>query len=222
MGFEYSCFISYRHGGLTECVKRLKSDIEARLKMDSPKPLPIFMDETGMRAGDLLDPKLARVLCKSAVFVMAYQPTYFDKNSVWCTQEFVAFLGHEKRRLDEIKTKKPNAALDEYHQIISVAFSDDPKYNKIPAEVNKRLYENWSSDFISTNWNDFVKEQKYLKFVKTVVDRIKKIQIGLSQEGIKKLDILTECNLHGSNLPLPADPQCKKFIKENWKPTFPI
>jgi len=224
MGFEYSCFISYRHGGLSDCVKRLKTDIEARLKMDSPKPLPVFLDETRMSAGDLLDPKLARALCKSAVFVMAYQPSYFHKSSTCCTQEFVAFLGHEQRRLNEIKNKNANLALEEYHQIISVAFSDDPKYNKIPSEVSKRLYENWSSDLLSTSWDNFVKDAKYIKFVKTIVDRVKKIQLGLPQEGIKKLDILTECNLYGKTLPPSTDPLCKKYIKENWRPrpSFPI
>ncbi len=185
--------------------------------MNSPKPLPVFLDESHLRIGDPLNPKLAQTLCKSMVFILAYQPTYFHDDSVWCTQELVAFLAHEQRRLKEIKKKAPACDLGDYHQLIPVAFSTTP-YSAIPQKIAARIYADWSTDFLSLGWEGFVKDRKYRDFIKHVGDRVLNIQMGLeTKHGIATLDTLSECSQHGKTLPKPTDPKCKAFIQENWK-----
>lgn len=217
MGFEYSCFISYRHGDISACVQKLKDDIESQLRSHVNKPLPVYLDTTRNKTGDPLDATLAQKVCKSMVFVMAYEPTYFSDESVWCTQELVAFLGHEKRRLDEIKKKVPGVSLTDYHQLVPVAFKKNA-YSKIPEKISERIYADWSADLVTLGWDGFVKDMKYRTFLHHVVQRVLDIQLGLTQKhGITTLDVLAKCNVHGSTLPKPGDLKCREFIQENWK-----
>jgi TIR domain len=219
MAFAYSCFISYRHGTVSPYVERLKADIERELRSNVESPLPVFLDSNRLSAGDKLDATLAQKVCKSMVFIMAYEPTYFSQQSVWCTQELVAFLEHEENRLKEIAAKVPACNIEEYRQLVPVAFKIN-KFSKIPKDISDRIYLDWSEKLLNDTWEDFCKSTDYRKFLQQVVDRVLNIQMGLPSLGLSQLDTLSNCT--ATALPPHTDPRCVKYIDENWKRPFPV
>ncbi len=118
MPFQYGCFISFRHlPRIERFVRQLKEDIETELKYQGV-PLEVFLDEERIKIGDNFNAIIPNALCKSIVMVVVYVPAYFNADKDYCTREFIAFIEHERRRLDEIKQKHPNADHTKMHQII--------------------------------------------------------------------------------------------------------
>ena len=87
--FEYSCFVSYRHGQkrlMTNFIEQLVHGSEAYV--EPYLDLPIFFDRDGLRGGDLYEREFARVLCRSVCMIAVYTPTYFDREHAYCAREY--------------------------------------------------------------------------------------------------------------------------------------
>jgi hypothetical protein len=99
MPIKYSCFISYRSPSV-ELARDFHYSLERELRHWTP--LPIYRDETRLRAGDFFNRELALALCESVCMVMIYTPTYFDKFSTYCAREYKAMEILESRRLEQL------------------------------------------------------------------------------------------------------------------------
>jgi hypothetical protein len=88
-GFQYSCFISYRHG---------QGDIKQRFIEEFHRALTAelellrneraFVDMERLKGGDFYNEALARALYESATLVLIYQPNYFDTQHPYCAREY--------------------------------------------------------------------------------------------------------------------------------------
>ena len=100
MYFEYSCFLSYRHGQgdvmqgfMDQFLTALQSELELHSNL---KP---FIDKQRFSTGTILTPSIAQALCKSACMILIYTPRYFGEDSTYCTREFLAMQELARKRL---------------------------------------------------------------------------------------------------------------------------
>jgi hypothetical protein len=106
--FNYSSFISYRHG---------QSDIKQRLIQEFHRALSgelellrneeTFVDTERLKGGDFYNEALSRAMYESATLILIYQPNYFDLQYPYCAREYLAMRALEAERLALL----PNADL---------------------------------------------------------------------------------------------------------------
>lgn len=90
--FEHDVFISYAHAdNVGGRVREFRDDLVRQLTIalgsrafHRPKEW-VFLDETGLQAGDRVDPRLERAAQRSAVMVALLSPSYLQ--SPWCISE---------------------------------------------------------------------------------------------------------------------------------------
>jgi hypothetical protein len=98
MPFTHPCFISYVHGEhalVKGFVNQLKAALEAYLEPyfdEGP-----YIDEKGLRPGNLFNDVLADAICRSACMIVVYVPKY-DKHA-YCLREYTAMEILEEKRL---------------------------------------------------------------------------------------------------------------------------
>jgi len=133
MKFEYSCFISYRHAEgelmqtfITQLQQALESYIEPWLNE------PLFIDDSRLQGGDILDPNLAEALCKCVCMILVFIPKYFDANHLYCTREFLAMSQIEKKRFEAAQIPPIQ---QQRSFIIPIIFRGN--FDNMPAEVQK-------------------------------------------------------------------------------------
>jgi hypothetical protein len=98
--FNYSSFISYRHG---------QSDIKQRFIQEFHRALSgelellrneeTFVDTERLKGGDFYNEALSRAMYESATLILIYQPNYFDLQYPYCAREYLAMRALEAERL---------------------------------------------------------------------------------------------------------------------------
>jgi len=145
MGFEYSCFISFRHGAqklAKEIVEQLYESLSSEIELYIDKQ--VFVDWKRLSGGDFYDAALANALCKSACMVVVYTPNYFDEKHTFCTREYKAMEKLESLRLKALSSKKQHHGL-----IIPVVFRG---MNYLPSSIrDKRHCYNFENFLLGTS-----------------------------------------------------------------------
>jgi TIR domain-containing protein len=96
MGFQWACFLSYRHSnadGLA-VVDAFHDKLERELGM---RGLQVYRDNRN-DAGTLYNSLIATTLCESVCMVMMYWPEYFSLEHPYCTREYLAMVRLEEKR----------------------------------------------------------------------------------------------------------------------------
>ena len=138
MPFDYSCFISYRHGQ-RKLSERIVSDLEEALseQLELTRNEKVFLDRDRLQGGAFYNEALSEAICKSACMVVVYTPTYFDREHSYCAREF-----HAMEKLEEKRLKLLGLNTDKNHGlIIPIAFRG---VDDIPSSIkDRRLYFNF-------------------------------------------------------------------------------
>lgn len=101
MPFEYSCFISFRHGRqklAKEMVNQLFEAVASEIELYTTHH-KVFIDWEGIDGGDFYPDVLATALCKSACMILVYTPNYFDEHNTFCAREYRTMEMLEANRL---------------------------------------------------------------------------------------------------------------------------
>ena len=92
---EYDVFISYAHhdnethgNWIHEFQQRLADFFRSR----TGQRLKVFLDEDGLRTGNVLSDRLVQAMENSALFIPILSPVYLS--SPWCRREFLHYKGH--------------------------------------------------------------------------------------------------------------------------------
>ena len=100
MAFEYSAFISYRHGRYKLAHKIINDLFEAiSSELELLRTEKVFIDRGRMKGGAFHEKVIAEALCKSVCMIVVFTPTYFNKDFPYCAREFRAMELMEKQRL---------------------------------------------------------------------------------------------------------------------------
>jgi len=177
MGFEYSCFISYRRGQgelmrtFTEEIKKaLDSYIEPYLEEKS------FIDDRSMQGGDFLDKRLAYALCKSVCMILIFVPKYFSAKHPYCTREFLAMENLEKRRF-QMAGIPPSQQARSF--IIPIVYRDPDNILSEVEKKGRRIYYDFSK--YSTVEPNVSNNAKYVGFIDEIAGRIYELHQEFSQ-----------------------------------------
>src|SRR6185295_11253799 len=101
-GYRYHCFISWPHIAndlyVTQCVRRVKAEIEQRLSLFNFSKPAVFIDETGIPGGAQWKRTLRSALCTSVTMVAICHPMYYHPQHEWCGLEWaaMALLGEQR------------------------------------------------------------------------------------------------------------------------------
>jgi len=217
MNFEYGCFISFRHLPKIEpFVKQLAKDIKEELELFGEPKLKVFLDEDRIKPGDHFNTLIPAALCKSVIMVVVYVPAYFNADKPYCTREFVAFIEHERRRLDELKQKNPAADYSKMYQVITLVMRKDKNRPLPDALAKDRNLVDWSDDENTALYNprQFSRKSLYRPILGQIRDKILDIWQLAPQ-----LDVLNNCPQY---LQLPDDnhPLFQELINRQ-APPFP-
>jgi hypothetical protein len=101
---KHSCFISYASGEhelLRRFMRDLTRALESALEPWLPRELTVYRDTSGLRAGNQVEPALARALCQSLCMVLVYTPNYGRRE--FCLREFAGM-----RRLQDLRFERMN------------------------------------------------------------------------------------------------------------------
>ena len=110
MPFQYSCFISYRHGEgelLTRFIEELKKSLKSSLEPYLTEG--IFIDDR-LSAGYRYNEALARAICQSVCMIVVYAPIY--ERSSYCLREFTAMQLLEEERFKALEEQLKAKALE--------------------------------------------------------------------------------------------------------------
>jgi hypothetical protein len=167
-GYENHCFISWPHTQnkeITDCARQIKQAIESKLAALVPTP-SVFLDETGITAGDIWPEVLRRALCKSIAMVAICAPIYYHPSHEWCGLEWAAMDSLSAQRL-------PGA---QFKAIIPVMVR---KSELLPAAVSGGQYIDASRVMISGR-HYFGTREFHLK-VEEIVQKIERIAEAIAQ-----------------------------------------
>ncbi|HTF03400.1 MAG TPA: toll/interleukin-1 receptor domain-containing protein [Bacteroidia bacterium] len=113
MAFNYSCFISYRHGKY-ELIKRFVDDLKDALSAELEPyfgQMEIYIDSERLEPGHLYNKKLSAALCQSVCMIIVYTPQYFMEDKAYCTREFMAMEDLETRRISLLEPEHQSNGL---------------------------------------------------------------------------------------------------------------
>ncbi len=131
MPFRHSCFISYRHGPgahIPRIVEELYQTFTSELGMQM-RGLDVFVDRERLQGGEFFDDVIARAVHQSVCMVVAYWPTYFAKDSIYCAREFWAMKLLEDKRLEHVDSRERSKGF-----IIPIVFRD---FTNLPAVISE-------------------------------------------------------------------------------------
>lgn len=207
--FEYSCFISYRHGEgevMQGFIQQFNTAVQSELELHSH--LPVFIDRERFSGGTKLNRSLAQALCKSACMILIYTPRYFAEDSTYCTREFLAM-----RELENIRMKLVSSRTKSF--IIPVILRGRSNFPKnIFGENEKVIY----CDFEKFDLTDkrIVKNPKFYKLIRQIAQHI----IGRINE-FSLLDPCEGCDRFN----FPTENIARTWRKNNFRrsgPRFPL
>jgi TIR domain len=142
MTFDYSCFVSYRHGQYDlaqRFIKDLENALSAEIELLDKRP--VYVDKTRLAGGDFFNKALAEALCKSVCMIMVYTPRYFDRTETYCAREYKAMETLEKARFQAAE----GLISKQHGLIIPVVFRGR---DLLPHEIkHNRQYEDFT-DFL--------------------------------------------------------------------------
>src|SRR5262249_51199023 len=103
MEFKWACFISHRVGkgalaiGIVDDFHKKLAD---ELELQSERG--VYLSESQLQPGNVLDPALANELCQSACMIVLFTGAYFSKVNPCCTREYLAMRELETKRLAKL------------------------------------------------------------------------------------------------------------------------
>jgi hypothetical protein len=135
MGFQYACFISYRHHEQSETAGRFIDDLCTALRNElSMQAEPgVYIDRERILGGTRFDPALAGALCRSACMLLVYTPLYFSTEHLYCAREFRAMETLEDERLRRLADR----SLQEHGLIIPVVLRGG---DRLPAVLRQQRH----------------------------------------------------------------------------------
>lgn len=173
--FEYSCFVSYRHGCkrlmthfIGQLVQALEDYIEPWLD------LPVFHDRSGLEAGDFHEEVFAHALCHSVCMVAVYTPTYFDRNKTYCVREYRAMEIIESHRL----AHATNQALKQKGLIIPIVLK-----GTLPPYVAARRTCKYDFSRFTLSSEDLSRYEEYVPWFDEIGKSIRSLYETLMSEG---------------------------------------
>lgn len=163
MSFRYSCFISYRRTNQT-IVERFVRDLKDALSYELAPlvDLGIFIDTSGIEAGEPWEQSLATALCQSVAMVMVFTPTYFSQNYPHCAREFKAMEKLEHQRLKVLGRSYQNESL-----IFPVILRGA---GRMPEELQRR--QNFNFDRFLLGDTKIYRSPRFLQQVRTIAESI--------------------------------------------------
>jgi len=166
MPFEYSCFISYRHGekGMERFIvdfwQALESEVKALIDDKG-----VFIDRERLKGGDFFNERLATSLCKSACMIMIFTPTYFSKKHPYCAREYKAMEKLEQKRLELL-----GSPVDKQHGlIIPVVLRRE---DSLPPEIKRQRQYYLFDDFLLCDRRRLSSYRHYMQEIKQIATYI--------------------------------------------------
>lgn len=153
MPFEYSCFISYRHGRHRSTKRMLDAVVDGlRGELDTYFDKDVYVDTSRLKGGDFFNRSLATALCKSVCMVVLYTPNYFSLEHAYCAREFRAMEKLERKRIKLLSTT-PSQGL-----IIPIVLRGPHLF---PKDIqNKRLFYDFSNSLLHASPESVVDTRK--------------------------------------------------------------
>lgn len=210
MSFEYSCFVSYRHGRkrlMTSFIEQLIAALEAYV--EPYVDLPVFHDVDGLYGGDLYDREFARVLCRSVCMIAVYTPTYFDRQRTYCAREYRGMEIVEERRFGRINDERVKTR----GLIIPIVLKGVP-----PPYVTTRRAIKYDFSQFTLRSDDLSKHELYAEWFDEIGQCIWALHQGLTAEPESIAAASPD------NFALPEDPELEPILNEiipRVQPTFP-
>lgn len=199
MDFDYSCFISYRHGQ-REIVQGFVDQFEEALsaELEPSSPLNVFIDKTRFSAGTKLNASIGDALCKSACMIVIYTPRYFDRESTYCTREFMAMQQIEKFRNQLVPSRTKS-------MIVPVVFrgKEDFPYDIFDSQENV-VYADFEK--FALGERRILKHPKHFSKIKSIAEHIKSIT-----EMFRQVDVCKHC----SQFQFPGDDEARVWLDKN-------
>ena len=137
MPFQYSCFISYRHGQ-KELMERFINDLCDALSNEVVPltDLEIYVDKKRLTGGVFFNSALSQALCESVCLIMVYTPTYLSEEHTYCAREYKAMEKLEKERINMLSDSEQK----QYGLIIPIVLRGE---KTLPVEIkaNRQYYD---------------------------------------------------------------------------------
>jgi hypothetical protein len=197
MGFKYSTFFSYRHTKHREGMETQRKVMESlEFELSVVSDLPVYHDDSRLKAGDAFNIELATALCQSVTMVSLWWPTYFSLQNTYCTREYKAMEALEERRLNLLDPATRSKKL-----IIVVALRPPLR---MPAEIrNNRQFIDLSKETLDPNME---KRQSYRVKIRNIAESIAERQHML--DSLDRLD--DECG----DYRLPESREIEPWIRQ--------
>lgn len=198
MSLEHPCFISYRHNPGPN-YKRIIKDLYEALSDELGNFIndkKIFIDDS-LQGGDIQDDKIAKALCESACMILAFTPTYFSKDHLYCAREFRAMEAIELKRLTLLNSGTTNNR----GLIIPIILRGEPFLP--PCIKNVRTYINFNNYMPSTNEENILYRDYYEKII-DIVEYIHTLYSALEEHW----DTSLECK----NFKLPTEAEVRPWV----------
>ena len=173
LGYEYFCFISWPHIGdreVTACAKKLKEEIENRLKSLYFDP-KVFIDYSDIKGGMEWKKFIRKALLKSIAMVAVCAPIYYSETHKWCGYEWAFMDLLSKRRF-------PNESLPLIIPVMvrgEIKELPDVVLKKNPIDVTKILSK--GRHYYDTN--------EFRNRLEEIINNIKKISSFIALNQIK-------------------------------------
>ena len=197
MGFEYSCFVSYRQGR-KRLMTRFTDQLVCALE-DYIEPyidLPIFHDRGALEGGDLYNDRFSYALSRSVCMIAVYTPTYFDKEKSYCTREFLGMENLEQYRFSLIE----NAKLRQRGLIIPLILKGTP-----PEYIMQKRACKYDFSRFTLRSDDISQHEQYAEWF----DEIGKIIRTIHDDFINEVD---ERSLDLDGFALPSEAEVQPFL----------
>jgi TIR domain len=158
-GYQYDVFVSYRRtGNVRDWVRNhLYPRLEDALADEMDRPPELFVDVTGIEAGDRWPVQLESALQRSRLLLAVWSPPYFT--SPWCLAEWRTML----RRQELLGIGGPQAPGS---LVYPIRFSDGDSFPPDARGIQQEM--------IFTPWRypypQFAQSPKYLDFHDAVVE----------------------------------------------------
>jgi hypothetical protein len=163
--FEYSSFLSYRHGQ-GQIKQRFIEEFHRALtgELELLRGEEVFVDRERVKGGDFYNPALGRAVYQSATLIVIYQPNYFDLLHPYCAREYRGMRELEKDRLAML----PNVAERDHGLIVPVVLRGA---ESIPAELSAlRQHEDFSKFMLMDE--ELSKHPQYAPKIKEIAEYI--------------------------------------------------
>jgi TIR domain len=158
MPFNYSCFISYKHGQ-NQLTEKIINDLQVALEAELSQYFNegIFIDRDRLKGGTFFNENLATALCQSVCMIVVYNVVYFKSN--YCLREFRAMEKLEAKRLGA----NPKNGL-----IIPIVFRG---INKLPNEIKGRR-QFYDFETFDPTVPGMINEKRYYDKIKEIASYI--------------------------------------------------